>query len=303
MPTSGFAIDHWRDLTARSPRPRNASYPATVQQTDGTLEIFRGVFYRGRGAYFVGRIVAGAKAIPLAFCLRHPDRSGLTLDAVLIGEGDLCHSVFLHARLFPRRGAVALRLGAMVARVDAAQARGRSLQRDRFQPACQDGVLPRFRRASATPRPIVSSRPKARRGMVMLVFTLPSYDVVFKLISDRFDAPKDTTPSDVMRRYRMVFEHDRAGRLVEAHEFEHLRIARDRFEPSLLEDLLRDGRTDGATGRRRCRDRARLRRAPHPSAESFLRRSRCDAALQPPLAITASRSRIWPRRIFSRAIF
>jgi isocitrate dehydrogenase kinase/phosphatase len=43
-----------------------------------------------------------------------------------------------------------------------------------------------------------------------------------------------------MRRYRLVFEHDRIGRLVEAHEFEHLRIARDRFEPPLLEELLRD---------------------------------------------------------------
>ncbi len=73
--------------------------------------------------------------------------------------------------------------------------------------------------------------------MVMLVFTLPSYDVVFKLIRDHFDAPKEADRADVMRRYRIVFEHDRAGRLVEAHEFEHLRIARDRFESSLLDDL------------------------------------------------------------------
>ena len=76
--------------------------------------------------------------------------------------------------------------------------------------------------------------------MVMLVFTLPSYDVVFKLIRDHFDFPKENTRADVMRRYRLVFEHDRAGRLVEAHEFEHLRIARDRFDPALLEDLWRD---------------------------------------------------------------
>ena len=73
--------------------------------------------------------------------------------------------------------------------------------------------------------------------MVMIVFTLPSYDVVFKLIKDRFDFPKDTTRSDVMRRYRLVFEHDRAGRLVEAHEFEHLRIAKERFDGALLEEL------------------------------------------------------------------
>ena len=75
------------------------------------------------------------------------------------------------------------------------------------------------------------------RGMVMVVFTLPSYDVVFKLIKDRFDYPKDSSRSEVMRKYRLVFEHDRAGRLVEAYEFEHLRIPRDRFRPELLEEL------------------------------------------------------------------
>src|SRR2546430_7210657 len=76
-------------------------------------------------------------------------------------------------------------------------------------------------------------------GMVMLVFTLPSYDVVFKVIKDRFDFPKDTTPNEVMRRYKVVFEDDRAGRLGEAHGFGQLRIPRNRFEPALLEDLLR----------------------------------------------------------------
>jgi isocitrate dehydrogenase kinase/phosphatase len=40
-----------------------------------------------------------------------------------------------------------------------------------------------------------------------------------------------------MQKYRLVFEHDRAGRLVEAHEFEHLRLARDRFDPDLLDEL------------------------------------------------------------------
>jgi isocitrate dehydrogenase kinase/phosphatase len=78
------------------------------------------------------------------------------------------------------------------------------------------------------------------RGMVMSVFTLPSYDVVFKLIKDQFDLPKDSTHADVRRRYRLVFEHDRAGRLVEAHEFEHLRIPGDRFDRKLLAELLRD---------------------------------------------------------------
>jgi isocitrate dehydrogenase kinase/phosphatase len=49
--------------------------------------------------------------------------------------------------------------------------------------------------------------------MVTVVFTLPSYDVVFKLIKDRFDYPKDSSRSEVMGKYRLVFEHDRARRI------------------------------------------------------------------------------------------
>lgn len=75
--------------------------------------------------------------------------------------------------------------------------------------------------------------------MVMIVFTLPSYDVVFKLIRDHFDQPKESNRRDVMRRYKLVFEHDRAGRLIEAHEFEHLRIPRVRFGGKLLDELIR----------------------------------------------------------------
>jgi isocitrate dehydrogenase kinase/phosphatase len=76
-------------------------------------------------------------------------------------------------------------------------------------------------------------------GMVMVVFTLPSYDVVFKLIKDRFHYPKNSSRSEVMRKYRLFFEHDRAGRLVETYEFEHLRSPRDRFRPELLEEVQR----------------------------------------------------------------
>jgi isocitrate dehydrogenase kinase/phosphatase len=77
-------------------------------------------------------------------------------------------------------------------------------------------------------------------GMVMLVFTIPSYDMVFKVIRDRFPEPKSTTAREVRRRYRIVFERDRVGRLVEAQEFEHLKFARDRFAPELLEELLKE---------------------------------------------------------------
>jgi isocitrate dehydrogenase kinase/phosphatase len=77
-----------------------------------------------------------------------------------------------------------------------------------------------------------------QRGLVMIVFTLPSHDLVFKVIRDRFGAPKNSTRSEVMERYQLVFHHDRAGRLVDAQEFNRLRLPRARFMPGLLDELL-----------------------------------------------------------------
>ena len=78
------------------------------------------------------------------------------------------------------------------------------------------------------------------RGLVMLVFTLPSHDLVFKVIRDRFGAPKTSTREDVIDRYQFVFRHDRAGRLVDAQEFKRLRLPRARFMPDLLDELLNE---------------------------------------------------------------
>jgi isocitrate dehydrogenase kinase/phosphatase len=76
--------------------------------------------------------------------------------------------------------------------------------------------------------------------MVMAVFTLPSFDVVFKLIKDRFPQSKRTTPEDVQRRYKLVFDHDKVGRLVDAQEFRELSFRRDRFDEELIQELLED---------------------------------------------------------------
>jgi len=74
--------------------------------------------------------------------------------------------------------------------------------------------------------------------MVMAVFTLPSYPVVFKLIRDRFAYPKTMARAEVEEKYRLVFHHDRVGRLVDAQLFRHLRFARRQFAPALLDELL-----------------------------------------------------------------
>ncbi|HYR78378.1 MAG TPA: bifunctional isocitrate dehydrogenase kinase/phosphatase, partial [Candidatus Dormibacteraeota bacterium] len=236
---AGFPPDCWNNLRAAS-RIAGERILAAIRRRDfSRLEILRSIFYRGRGAYLVGRIVADGEATPLAFCLRHPDESGLALDAVLIGESDLA-ILFSYTRAYFRVDAPAtyplvqwlgeLMPGKRTADLYNAIGYNRHAKTEFYRD---------FVRHLQTSRDHFIAA-EGTRGMVMLVFTLPSYDVVFKLIRDCFDAPKESDRRDVMGRYRLVFEHDRAGRLVEAHEFEHLRIASDRFEPSLLADLTRD---------------------------------------------------------------
>ena len=74
-------------------------------------------------------------------------------------------------------------------------------------------------------------------GMVMAVFNMPSDDLVFKVIRDRFAQPKRTTPRDVMEKYAFVFRHDRTGRLPDTQSFEHLKFGRGCFDPHLLREL------------------------------------------------------------------
>jgi isocitrate dehydrogenase kinase/phosphatase len=83
---------------------------------------------------------------------------------------------------------------------------------------------------------------RGQRGMVMLVFTMPSYDMVFKIIKDRFNYPKGSTRKDVLAKYDLVYRHDRAGRLVDAQAFEYLQFERDRFSAELLDEMAREAR-------------------------------------------------------------
>jgi isocitrate dehydrogenase kinase/phosphatase len=75
------------------------------------------------------------------------------------------------------------------------------------------------------------------RGMVMLVFSLPSFPYVFKVIRDWFQPPKDADRALVEERYRLVKHHDRAGRMSDSLEYVNVRFPRDRFDPELLEEM------------------------------------------------------------------
>jgi hypothetical protein len=72
----------------------------------------------------------------------------------------------------------------------------------------------------------------------MVVFTLPSHDLVFKVIRDRFGPPKNTTRTEVMEKYQWVFEHDRVGRLVDAQEYKAAAAAQGALHAGAAQELL-----------------------------------------------------------------
>ncbi|MFL6583134.1 MAG: bifunctional isocitrate dehydrogenase kinase/phosphatase [Chthoniobacterales bacterium] len=231
--TDQFGGGQWQDL------PAAVEIAAQRLAPIDAIEMVDAVFYRGRGAYLVGRVTGAGASRPVAFCILHPDDRRLTLDALLIGEADLA-ILFSYTRAYFRvdshcpfalvRWLRDVMQRKRLAELYNALGYNRHAKTEFYRDfvhhlQTSDDC---FIEAAGT------------RGMVMIVFTLPSYDVVFKLIRDRFDQPKESDRNEVMRRYKLVFEHDRAGRLIEAHDFEHLRIPRYRFERSLLDELRRD---------------------------------------------------------------
>ncbi len=201
-------------------------------------EIIPALFCRRKGVYLFGRLYSGQVCIPLGLALLNSER-GVVVDAVLTDSDDIS-IVFSFARshfhvdLEPAAEAVRY-LHLLMPKKPIAELyiaighnkHGKTeLYRDLLRHLRESDDLFVFA--------------PGIHGMVMVVFTLPGYDVVFKVIRDRFPAVKPMTPNDVRRTYRMVFRSERAGRLVEAQEFEHLEFDRRRFAPELIEEFERD---------------------------------------------------------------
>ncbi len=202
-----------------------------------TIEMLRPVFYRNKGAYLVGRIRAGGTVCPLVLPLLHAER-GIVVDAVLLTENEasvvfgFSWSYFRVQAPHPRGMVDFLRSIMPYKRVDelyTAIGFNKHGKTELYRSLMRHLEEPDARFAFA----------EGDEGMVMAVFTLPAFNVVFKIIKDRFGAPKNTTRQAVMEKYHFVFIRDRVGRLADAQEFEHLDFPRRCFPDDLLSYLLR----------------------------------------------------------------
>ena len=205
-------------------------------RTNFQIQVLSSLFYRNKGAYLVGKIINGFTETPLALPILHGANGKLLIDAALFGEDELL-MIFSYARAYfmvdmevPSayvqflRGLMPRKPRAELYNALGLQKHGKNLfYRDLM--AHQRHSSDKFRIAPGI------------KGMVMLVFDLPSFPYVFKLIKDFYPPQKDTTREQIKGKYLLVKQHDRVGRMADTLEYSNVAFPRQRFEEELVAEI------------------------------------------------------------------
>ena len=211
--------------------------PAKLR-TNFQIQVLASLFFRNKGAYLVGKVINGYTELPFALPILHGERGRLVVDAALFGERDL-QMLFSFARAYfmvdmeiPSAYVQFLR-GLMPHKPRAELYTALGLAKQGKSLFYRD-FLHHLRYSSDKFRIAPGIK-----GMVMLVFDLPSFPYVFKLIKDHFPAPKDTTREQVQAKYQLVKQHDRVGRMADTLEYSLVAFPRSRFSDELIEEIRR----------------------------------------------------------------
>ncbi|HUR88290.1 MAG TPA: bifunctional isocitrate dehydrogenase kinase/phosphatase [Ramlibacter sp.] len=200
------------------------------------VQVLSSLFFRNKGAYVVGKLINGFNEVPFALPILHNKHGKLVIDSCLFGEDDL-QGLFSFARAYfmvdmeiPAAYVQFLRsLMPRKPRNEIYNALGLAKQgktlfyRDFLYHLKHSSD--RFRIAPGI------------KGMVMLVFDLPSFPYVFKVIKDWYPPPKDTTREQIKGKYLLVKQHDRVGRMADTLEYSDVAFSRDRFDDDRIEEL------------------------------------------------------------------
>ena len=203
------------------------------------IRVLSSLFYRNKRCYLIGTVVNGELELPFAIPIVHDGRGGLTLDALLVEPRQIA-PLFAFSRAYLMAdmevpSAFVDFLAAMLPRKPKAelytalglQKHGKTLfYRDflhHLKHSSDDFILA-----------------PGIRGLVMIVFTLPSYPYVFKVIRDRISPTKEVTREVVKEKYMLVKRHDRIGRMADTLEYTGVAFPRARFTQALVDELLRE---------------------------------------------------------------
>ncbi len=230
-PFEDLARDAGYVLAAIEPRIAHMKLRANFQ-----IQVLSSLFYRNKGAYVVGKVINGFNELPFALPILHNDRSQLVIDAALFGEDDLL-ALFSFARAYfmvdmevPSAYVQFLRsLMPRKPRAEIYNALGLAKQ---GKTLFYRDFLSHLKHSSDSFRTAPGIK-----GMVMLVFDLPSFPYVFKLIKDYYPPQKETTREQVQAKYLLVKHHDRVGRMADTLEYSLVAFPRSRFSDELIAEI------------------------------------------------------------------
>jgi isocitrate dehydrogenase kinase/phosphatase len=200
------------------------------------IQVLASLFFRNKGAYVVGKVVNGYTETPFALPILHNERGQLVIDAALFGEEDLL-VLFSFARAYfmvdmEIPAAYVQFLRSMMPRKPRSEIYSAlGLQKHGKNLFYRD-FLHHLRHSSDQFRIAPGIK-----GMVMLVFDLPSFPFVFKCIKDFYPPQKDTSRELIQSKYLLVKQHDRVGRMADTLEFSTVGFPRARFGDELIAEL------------------------------------------------------------------
>ncbi len=200
------------------------------------IQVLSSLFFRNKGAYVVGKIINGFNETPFALPILHNESGGLIIDTALFGEDDLA-LVFSFARAYfmvnmEVPSAYVQFLRSMMPRKPRSEIYSAiGLQKQGKNLFYRD-FLAHLRHSSDKFRIAPGIK-----GMVMLVFDLPSFPYVFKIIKDFYPPQKDTTREIIKSKYLLVKQHDRVGRMADTLEYSNVAFPRLRFDDELVAEL------------------------------------------------------------------
>jgi len=200
------------------------------------IQVLTGLFFRNKGCYIVGKLINGFSEFAFALPVLHNQFGKLVIDAALFGEDDLlmlfsfarayfmvdmdipsAYVQFLHG-MMPRKPRNEIYNALGLAK------QGKTLFYRDFLHHLRHSS-DKFRIAPGI------------KGMVMLVFDLPSFPYVFKVIKDFYPPQKDTSREQIKSKYLLVKQHDRVGRMADTLEYSEVGFPRDRFDDELIEEI------------------------------------------------------------------
>ncbi|MCA8299418.1 bifunctional isocitrate dehydrogenase kinase/phosphatase [Burkholderia sp. AU30198] len=200
------------------------------------IHVLSSLFFRNKSAYIVGRIINADRVLPFAVPIRHVRPGVLSLDTVLLRRDQLMiifgfsHSYFLVDMGVPS-AYVDFLCTIMPGKPKAEIYTSVGLQKQGKNLFYRDLL---HHLSHSSDRFIIAPGIK---GLVMLVFTLPSFPYVFKIIKDHFPPPKETTRAQIMEKYQLVKRHDRLGRMADTLEYSSVALPLARLDHALVREL------------------------------------------------------------------